>query len=216
MIVWILPEEAHSIEKASWNVNSTACWDLERPGNVDLCTKQPIGKQVWSKSDFRRKNPICETSFSKRSVWSPAWSLGLPPTHPLEVFDLQHLHSFAFAQRPRCPAIWKNMQAWTLLFPLSWKSAWHAVWSGSYWKPVERKVWKTTFFKRLRHMRLSWIMAQQQNFCTQLLTLLPLSVMWLLKSQPINTFRTPKYQEFPTEKVKCVRAENCSYFKHIC
>jgi hypothetical protein len=38
----------------------------------------------------------------------------------------------------------------------------------------------------------------------------------MLDIKPINTLETPKYEEFPTEKVICVRAENCSYFKHIC
>ena len=33
-------------------MNRSTWWDLERPGNVDLCAKQPIDKQVLPKSDF--------------------------------------------------------------------------------------------------------------------------------------------------------------------
>ena len=81
------PKERHSIGKSSWNVTGG---NLEGSGNVDFCTKQPADKQVLPKSDFWRK-----TCFCKWWVWSPAWSLRLPPSLT------QHLHSFAFA--PHCP-----------------------------------------------------------------------------------------------------------------
>ena len=98
------PKERHSIGKSSWNVTGG---NLEGSGNVDFCTKQPADKQVLPKSDFWRK-----TCFCKWWVWSPAWSLRLPPSLT------QHLHSFAFA--PHCHL----QQIWTLFFPQSWKSAW--------------------------------------------------------------------------------------------